>query len=102
MVDIKQLQEKVYQNKVEHGFNVTDVYQEFCYLNCEISEAFEAWHRNGGEGLGEELADVAIYLLGLCEILGVDLETEILRKMEKNSKRKYMKVDGKWVHTEGN
>ena len=40
---------------------------------------------------GEELADVAIYLLGIAEISGIDLEKEIINKMEKNSKRVYKK-----------
>ena len=33
--------------------------------------------------MGEELADVAIYLLGLLEILGIDLEDEIQKKFIK-------------------
>ena len=46
------------------------------------------------EHLGEELADVAIYLLGLSEILGIDLEDEIQKKVYKNSKREYKIIDG--------
>ena len=46
------------------------------------------------EDLGEELADVAIYLLGLSEILGIDLEDEIQKKVYKNSKREYKIIDG--------
>ena len=41
-----------------------------------------------------ELADVAIYLLGLSEILNIDLEDEILKKVYKNSKREYKVIDG--------
>ena len=44
--------------------------------------------------MGEELADVAIYLLGLSEILNIDLEDEILKKVYKNSKREYKVIDG--------
>ncbi len=44
--------------------------------------------------MGEELADVAIYLLGLSEILGIDLEDEIQKKVYKNSKREYKIIDG--------
>jgi len=44
--------------------------------------------------VGEELADVAIYLLGLSEILGVDLENEIVKKVDKNEKREYQRRDG--------
>lgn len=91
--DWRRLQKAVYENKVEHGFNVTDVNLEFCYLYGELSEAHAAW-RNREPGLGEELADVAIYLLGLSEILGYDLDGEVRRKMEINQKRRYETVDG--------
>lgn len=46
------------------------------------------------DDLGEELADVAIYLLGLSEILKIDLEDEILKKVYKNSKREYKIING--------
>ena len=64
-------------------------------LYGEVGEAFEAWER-GGSGLGEELADVAIYLLGLAEILHIDLGAEVERKMEINRRRRYAVVDGVW------
>lgn len=37
---------------------------------------------------------MAIYLLGLSEIFGIDLEDEIQKKVYKNSKREYKMVDG--------
>ena len=43
---------------------------------------------------GEELADIAIYLLGLSEILGIDLASEIENKMEINQDREYKTIDG--------
>lgn len=90
---MKQLQKEIYQNKVDHGFNITDVPLEFCLLYEEVGEAFEAWKKKR-DSVGEELADVAIYLMGLAEILGVDLEDEIRRKVEINRQRKYGVVDG--------
>ena len=38
--------------------------------------------------MGEELADVAIYLLGLSEILNIDLEDEILKKVLETDKKR--------------
>ena len=93
MVDLTKLQKEIYQNKVDKGFNVTDVNKEFCLTYGEVAEAYEAWKKKK-EDLGEELADVAIYLLGLSEILGIDLEDEIQKKVYKNSKREYKIVDG--------
>ena len=93
MVDLKQVQERIYRNKVAKGFNVTDICMEFCYMYGELAEACEAYVEKKAD-LGEELADVAIYLLGLAEILGVDLEKEILNKMDKNEKRVYIQENG--------
>jgi len=94
MIDLKKLQKKVYQNKIDKDFNIKDVNLEFCLTYEELAEAFAAY-RKGKDDLGEELADVVIYLLGLAEILGIDLEQEILQKVAKNKKRKYKKVEGK-------
>ena len=93
MIDLKKLQKEIYQNKVNKGFNVTDVNKEFCLTYGEVAEAYEAW-RKKKDDLGEELVDVAIYLLGIAEILGIDLEDEIEKKVYKNSKRKYEVIDG--------
>ena len=93
MIDLVQLQKRVYQNKIDKGFNITDVYKEFCYTYGELSEACEAYMKKKDD-LGEELADVVLYLLGLAEILGIDLEKEILNKIEKNEKRQYIHKDG--------
>ena len=92
-MDIKKMQKEIYQNKLDKGFNVTDVNKEFCLLYGEVAEAFEAY-RKKKEDLGEELADVAIYLMGLSEILGIDLEDEIIKNVDKNKKRVYKKENG--------
>lgn len=98
MVDLRQLQKAVYQNKLDHHFNVTDLPLEFCLLGTEVGEAFRA---RGTASFGEELADIAIYLLGIAQMEGVDLEQEILAKMEKNRRRKYIQQpDGSWTKIE--
>ncbi|MBR4350699.1 MAG: hypothetical protein IKP98_00515 [Bacilli bacterium] len=88
MVNIKELQDKVYQNKVNHGFNTTNIEMEFCLAYGELGEAYIAYLKKK-EDLGEELADVIIYLLGISKMLNIDLEKEIVNKIEKNSKRVY-------------
>ena len=99
-MNFKQLQKDVYQNKVNHGFNVTDLNMEFCLAYGELGEAYMAW-LSKKEDLGEELADVIIFLMGIAEILGIDLEEEIEHKIKKNSKRVYKKVNGLFVKEEG-
>ena len=90
-MDIRSAQKQAWQNKVAKGFNTTDIPLEFCLLQGEIAEAFDAW-RKGREDLGEELADVAIYLLGLAEMTGVDLQAGIEAKMAKNAARVYQRL----------
>ncbi len=92
-MSLNKMQKEVYQNKINKGFNVTDIPLEFCLLYEEVSEAYSAY-RKKKDDLGSELADVAIYLLGLSEILGFDLEEEIKKKMEINRNREYKKIDG--------
>ncbi len=90
MVDLKKLQKEVMDNKIKKGFNTTDIALEFCRAHEELSEAFSK-HNRGKDGVAEELADVAIFLLGMCEILGFDLEKEVTRKVEINKNRVYKK-----------
>ena len=93
MMDFRKLQKDVYQNKVDKGFNTTDVNKEFCLLYGEVSEAYDAWKKKKDD-LNEELADIAIYLMGLSEMLGFDLADEIEKKVSKNEKRVYKNIDG--------
>ena len=80
MMDFRKLQKDVYQNKVDKGFNTTDVNKEFCLTYAELAEAYDAWLKKKDD-VGEELADVVIFTMGLSEILGVDLESEIINKI---------------------
>ena len=93
MIDLKELSEKVYSNKLEKHFNVTDVGMEICFLHGEVSELWDAYIRKRGS-VGEEMADIMIYLLGLSKILNVDLEKELIQKIEKNHRRVYKMIDG--------
>lgn len=95
-VDLKKLQEEVMRNKVEKGFSM-EMANEFCRAHEELSEAFSKWNKNQ-DGVAEEFADVAIFLLGMCEQLGFNLEQELVRKIEINKNRKYTRSktpDGK-------
>lgn len=92
-MNMKEMQKEIWQNKINKGFNTTDVNKEFCLLYGEVSEAYEAWKKKKDD-LGEELADIAIYLMGLSEMLGFDLEYEIINKVKKNEKRVYKQIDG--------
>ena len=83
----------MWQNKLNKGFNTTDVNKEFCLLYGEVAEAYDAFNKKK-EDLGEELADIAIYLLAISEILGFDLQSEIENKVAINAKRVYKNING--------
>ena len=92
-MNMKEIQKEIQDNKVNKGFNIADVNKEFCLLYGEVAEAYDAY-RKKKDDLGEELADVAIYLMGLSEMLGFDLEEQILNKVSKNKKRVYKDING--------
>ena len=61
-----------------------------CLEAAEILEHFQ-WRENtiNKEELAGELADVALYLLQLAAVSGIDLETAILNKLKINSTREW-------------
>ncbi|MCZ8512707.1 hypothetical protein O9H85_09825 [Paenibacillus filicis] len=62
-------------------------------MHSELSEALEAYRKLEGEAMreaiAEELADVCIRVFDTCGHMGLDLESAIHRKMEKNRQRSY-------------
>ena len=46
MVNLHELQKEVMRNKLEKGFNTTDVALEFCRAHEELSEAFSKFNKN--------------------------------------------------------
>lgn len=96
MVDIKKLQKRIFQNKINKWFNTTSVTEEVSNIHAEVSELYDAWRKKLPD-LGEEMADVVIFVLWLAEMLGIDAEKELLKKVEKNEKRVYKNIN--WVLT---
>ena len=92
-MELKEIQKEVWENKLNKGFNTTDVNKEFCLLYGEVAEAYDAFNKKK-EDLGEELADIAIYLLAISEMLGFDLQSEIENKVAINAKRVYKNING--------
>jgi len=62
-------------------------------LNLEASEVLEhfQWDENikDRESFSGELADVALYLLQLASVAGIDLEKAVLAKLDKNYHRSW-------------
>lgn len=55
----------------------------------EVSEALEALRKDNRDNFAEELADVVIRVCDLAGGLEIDLEKEILNKIERNKDRPY-------------
>ena len=92
-MNLKAVQQEIYQNKADKNWNISNIETELCLMQGEIAEFYEAY-RKRLPNIGEELADVAIYLLGIAEILHLDLEKEIEGKMRVNRRRQYTQIDG--------
>lgn len=96
-MDIKELTEAMHQFVRSKGWYEPDSLRPqtprnlAISLNLEASELLEHFQWNDRiddpEELASELADVALYLLQIASITGVDLEQAILSKLDVNSKR---------------
>jgi NTP pyrophosphatase (non-canonical NTP hydrolase) len=91
---LKEIQKRIWSNKVKKGFNTTDISKEFLYLMEELGEAVRAFRKDSKDELAEEVVDLIIYSLGLLEMLGKDGYEEIMKKIEKNEKREYQGEKG--------
>lgn len=97
-MDLNIKQKEIIQNKINKGFNTTNIEKEFCLLYGEVSEAYDAYQKK--EDVASELADIAIYTLGIAEILNISLSDEIEKKMEINKNRVYIKENGVYTKIE--
>ncbi len=80
----------------EKGFGIKpeeiSVSEKIALIHTEISEAFEAYrHKNidGKDGFKEELGDAVQRILHLCGIFDIDIEKQILSKIESNKDREW-------------
>ena len=54
-----------------------------------VAEAMEAVRHDDRANFAEEIADTCIRCLDICGSLGIDIEAEITKKMERNRAREY-------------
>ena len=89
---IKEWQHIITEWAESKGFNWSkkDVNTMLLRIHSEVSEASEAIRDNDVKGFAEELADIFIRLLNLCEVWKLDLEEEVNRKHLKNSNRPFL------------
>jgi hypothetical protein len=76
-ITLGEIQAATWANKLAKGFDTSNVNQEFNLLNAEIYEAYEARSAGDQPGLAGEFADVAIFLAGVAQMIGVDLHAAV-------------------------
>ncbi len=94
VMDLKELTQQMNDLVRHHGWYEPDspkqqtVRNLAISLNLEASEVLEHFQwsaeTNDPEGLSGELADVALYLLQIASVAGIDLEEAILGKIRAN------------------
>ena len=74
-----------------HGLTLTLIINGFLTLIAsEVFEAQQALRKNDKANFKEEIADIFIRAADLCGGLGIDIEEEIIKKMEYNKGREKM------------
>jgi NTP pyrophosphatase (non-canonical NTP hydrolase) len=98
---VANLQRNVHQNSKNKGFwsegENSSVPVKLALIHSEVSEALEAYRVGNPASqkipdhsqIGEEMADVLIRCLDLCEYLGIDLARAVLDKANYNENRPY-------------
>jgi NTP pyrophosphatase (non-canonical NTP hydrolase) len=87
-MDIGDVQERAWSNKLAKGFSTDNVPQEFVLTYGELAEAFDAYRKNPA-GLGSELADVVIYVSNIASMCGISLAAAVRDKLAVNASRTY-------------
>jgi NTP pyrophosphatase (non-canonical NTP hydrolase) len=103
-MDLKQLTEEMHRFVSSKGWYAKDSPRPQTPRNLAVSLLLESaevlehfqWgeHPAGDAALEEELADVALYLLQLASMQGIDLEQSVLKKLEKNYSRRWPSSPG--------
>ncbi|MBF0122264.1 MAG: nucleotide pyrophosphohydrolase [Candidatus Omnitrophica bacterium] len=79
------------------AIEVAELMEHFQWLTEEQSREIKS-NKEKMAHVHDEIADVASYLLGLCNVLGVDLSDAMRSKMEKNNKKYPPGVQKEQIH----
>lgn len=95
-ISVKELKDLVMQQAEAKGFGTKpeeiSVAEKIALIHSEISEAFGAYRLkniDGKDGFAEELGDAMQRILHLCGVFGIEIEKEILKKIERNKDREW-------------
>ena len=90
-LSVSELCELCHSIAKEKGFweSERNIGEALMLVVTEVAEAMEGYRHQDHDNFREELADTFIRLFDLCGGLGIDIESEILKKCEANKKRPY-------------
>lgn len=89
---LKELAKEIHETAREKGFwegGSRNFLEALMLIVSEAGECCEAYRKQQNEKVAEELADIVIRVLDLAEGFGIDIEKEVLEKMEYNKTRPY-------------
>jgi len=98
---LKDFQNYVAKLEVERGFINQTLIDKCLLMGEEVGELFKAVRKSEGLSIdakskyteiGDELADILIYLCAIANRKNIDLESAFRSKEEKNKKRKWEKA----------
>jgi NTP pyrophosphatase (non-canonical NTP hydrolase) len=84
---ITEMQHEILANKQRRGFNTTDVGCEILHLTEELGELARAYRDKNQPEVNDAIADMMVYCLGLCGIVGLNAHDLIASVIEKNKTR---------------
>jgi len=71
------------------GQDVRHILSWLMLITTEVAEAAEAARKGDKENFAEELADICIRVFDCAEVMGINIEQEIVNKMSRNEEREY-------------
>lgn len=93
---IKEIQKRIWQNKLKKRFNTTVPEKEVVHLLEELGELVRAHRKGKKSDFIDALVDIIIYGLGIFEMYKKDGYELIFSKMKQNERRRYSKK-GKYL-----
>lgn len=93
---IKEIQRRIWRNKLKKGFNTTVPEKEVVHLLEELGELVRAHRKGKRSDFIDALVDIIIYGLGIFEMYKKDGYELTFRKMKQNERRNYGKK-GKYL-----
>jgi len=90
-MELKKLAEMAHENAKGKGFwqGEKNFLESLMLVTSELGECCEAYRKDDWSEVKEELADVMIRVMDMSEFFGINIEEEVMKKMEFNKTRPY-------------